>query len=134
MGLPSWALTTEPTTSPGAGSESSASWVRNRTTVSIGSSDGAWSHDMITIVCGGRGDAAHPNTVNAKPKAKRRAALAPQDIINCPTYGTGCSYGASWSATVALSPTTTSVISPGLRYVDVMRCTSAGVTASTRFT
>jgi hypothetical protein len=41
---------------------------------------------------------------------------------------------ASWSATVALSPTTTSVISLGFRYRAVVRCTSLGVTASTRLT
>src|SRR6476661_1049280 len=48
--------------------------------------------------------------------------------------GIGRWKGASCSATVALSPTTTRVIWSGLRYVVVIRCTSAGDTAITRFT
>jgi len=48
--------------------------------------------------------------------------------------GTGRWYGATCSATVALSPTTTSVMRSGVRYVAAMRCISAGGTARTRFT
>lgn len=48
--------------------------------------------------------------------------------------GTGRWYGATCSATVALSPTTTSDMRSGVRYMAAMRCTSAGGTARTRFT
>lgn len=65
------------------------------------------------------------------PWQRRRGGPRPPESR---AQGTGRSYGASCSAIVALSPTTTIVMRSGTSTVAAIRCTSAGGMASTRFT